>query len=151
MAEAPVRLDLAHGGRDAVLARRHEDLFQRKQPPAARVPDQVDEREAALAQQLLDLVAPPVDLERRIAACQLGVSSTAAAGSRSRRKHLRLADTLRVSSGSLKLTHLGHGDEGILCVEFDAVERDEEVVVHGVRMRGRWSNNKAKTTSVHGG
>ena len=67
--EAAVRLDLAHGGRDAILARRDQDLLQREEPPAARVPDQVDEGETALAKKLLDLVAPPVNFERRISVC----------------------------------------------------------------------------------
>lgn len=69
MPEAAVRLDLAHGSLHAVLSCRDEDLLEREEATTAHVPDQIHEREAALAKQPLDLVLPPVDFER----CVTGV------------------------------------------------------------------------------
>jgi hypothetical protein len=47
--EAAICLNLAHSGLDALLARGDEDLLERKQATTAQVPDEVDEREAALS------------------------------------------------------------------------------------------------------
>lgn len=56
MPEPPVRLHLPHRLLDALLSGGNEDLLQRIQPAIGGVLDEVDEGEAAFAEETLDLV-----------------------------------------------------------------------------------------------
>lgn len=56
MPEPPIRLHLPHRLLDSLLPRGDEDLLQRIEPAIRRVLDEVDEGEAAFAEETLDLV-----------------------------------------------------------------------------------------------
>jgi hypothetical protein len=56
MPEPPIRLHLPHRLLDALLPGGNEDLLQRVQPTVRGVLDEVDEGEAAFAEETLDLV-----------------------------------------------------------------------------------------------
>lgn len=72
MPEPPIRLYLPHSLLDALLPRSDQDLLERKETLGSLVPDQVDEGEAALAEELFDCIGPAVYLEGCISGrCQL--------------------------------------------------------------------------------
>lgn len=63
MFEAPVRFYLPHGNLDSFLARSHEDFLERVPSTRRGVGNEVNERESAFPEQLVNLVRPPVYLE----------------------------------------------------------------------------------------
>lgn len=127
MTETTVGLNLAHGGLDTFLPSHDDDLFERKQAAARRVPDQVDKRKAALAQQAFNLELASIDLERRVAgglAMHLGVRGTEFLTA------CRYTGAVSVvvprpqmvcGVASSMVTDLCDSDQSIACVKLDAV------------------------------
>ena len=76
MTKPTIRFGLPHGFAHSFMTRRDEYLFQGVKSIGRGVPDEVDERESAFTQKLLDLVSSPVDLQRLLSAERMLASKT---------------------------------------------------------------------------